>query len=51
MKLIGAALFVIGLTLAGSDSPYMPWLNGLGIIIFFGILLVPLQKKEVKHYV
>ncbi len=33
--IIGTA-WVAGLLIAGSDSPYMPWLNGIGLIIFFG---------------
>lgn len=27
--------WVAGLLIAGSDSPYMPWLNGIGLIVFF----------------
>lgn len=50
MKLIKAAMFVFGLILAGSDGPYMPWINGLGLLIFFGMLFVPIKKKENKHY-
>ncbi|MCP4023135.1 MAG: hypothetical protein GY729_14935, partial [Desulfobacteraceae bacterium] len=38
--------WVAGLLIAGSDSPYMPWLNGLGILIFFGAGL--LMKKYMK---
>jgi hypothetical protein len=33
-------LWMAGLLIAGSDSPYMPWLNGLGILMFSGISLV-----------
>lgn len=33
--IIGTA-WVAGLLIAGSDSPYMPWLNGIGLIVFFG---------------
>ncbi len=35
--LTGAAgiLWVAGLLIAGSDSPYMPWVNGIGLILFF----------------
>ncbi|MBC8439905.1 MAG: hypothetical protein H8D87_09480 [Deltaproteobacteria bacterium] len=28
--------WVAGLLIAGSDSPYMPWLNGIGLILFLG---------------
>lgn len=33
-------VWMTGLLIAGSDSPYMPWLNGLGILIFSSISLV-----------
>lgn len=29
-------LWVAGLLLAGSDSPFMPWTNILGVILFWG---------------
>ena len=29
-------VWVTGLLIAGSDSPYMPWLNGIGLILFLG---------------
>lgn len=32
---ITAVIWISGLLLAGSDSPYMPWLNSLGLILFF----------------
>jgi hypothetical protein len=28
-------IWVTGLLVAGSDSPYMPWINGIGVILFF----------------
>ena len=34
--IIGCTAWGLGLLLAGSDGPYMPWGNLLGIIIFFG---------------
>jgi hypothetical protein len=41
IKTAAAALFwMAGLLIAGSDSPYMPWLNGMGILMFSGISLV-----------
>jgi len=33
--IIGTA-WVAGLLVAGSDSPYMPWLNGMGLFLFLG---------------
>ena len=27
--------WVAGLLIAGSESPYMPWINGIGLILFF----------------
>ena len=33
--ILGTA-WVAGLLIAGSDSPYMPWLNGIGLILFLG---------------
>ncbi len=35
-----ACVWMAGLLIAGSDSPYMPWLNGLGILMFSGISLI-----------
>jgi hypothetical protein len=28
--------WIAGILIAGSDSPYMPWLNGLGLVLFLG---------------
>ncbi|MFN2356966.1 MAG: hypothetical protein ABR534_04420 [Desulfotignum sp.] len=33
-------VWVAGLLLAGSDGPFMPWLNGLGALVFAGAGLV-----------
>ena len=43
---IGAA-WVTGLLIAGSDSPYMPWFNGIGLLLFFSasILIGKLLKS------
>jgi hypothetical protein len=35
IRITGIA-WVAGLLIAGSDSPYMPWLNGIGLILFLG---------------
>lgn len=32
--------WVAGLLIAGSDSPYMPWLNGMGVGLFLGAALL-----------
>jgi hypothetical protein len=32
---LAGILWITGLLIAGSDSPYMPWVNGLGLILFF----------------
>jgi hypothetical protein len=45
--------WIAGLLIAGSDSPYMPYLNIIGLIVFFGAsillgkLLVPLNSNEI----
>ena len=36
----GGCVWVAGLLIAGSDSPYMPWLNGIGAVVFSGASLV-----------
>lgn len=40
--------WIAGLLIAGSDSPYMPWLNGIGLLLFLGasILLGKLLKPS-----
>ena len=46
--IIGCTAWVLGLLLAGSDGPYMPWGNLLGIIIFLGatVLLAHLGDNK-----
>jgi hypothetical protein len=45
-------IWVSGLLIAGSDSIYMPWVNGIGLILFFsasiilGKLLQPFDSNE-----
>ncbi|MBT3176276.1 MAG: hypothetical protein HOG03_07075 [Desulfobacula sp.] len=45
---ITGTAWATGLLIAGSDSPYMPWLNGMGLILFLGasILLGKLFKRS-----
>jgi len=38
--IIGCSAWVLGLLLAGSDGPYMPWGNLLGIFVFWGATVV-----------
>ena len=45
---ITGTAWITGLLIAGSDSPYMPWLNGMGLLLFFGagIILGKLLKSS-----
>lgn len=40
--------WIAGLLIAGSDSQYMPWINGIGLLLFFGasVLLGKLLKPS-----
>jgi hypothetical protein len=41
--------WVAGLLIAGSESSYMPWVNGLGLIIFSGAsLLLGKQLRNIE---
>ena len=33
---VAGTAWVTGLLIAGSDSSYMPWFNGIGLMLFFG---------------
>ena len=55
MKLIIAALlWVAGLMLAGSDSAFMPYLNILGLVVFFAANIVigreAQKRKNARFY-
>jgi hypothetical protein len=45
-------IWVAGLLIAGSDSPYMPWVNTIGLILFFiaslmlGKLIQPFKQNH-----
>ena len=45
-------MWVAGLLISGSDSPYMPWVNIIGLILFFisslmlGKLIQPFEQKH-----
>ncbi len=45
-------IWVAGLLIAGSDSPYMPWVNTIGLILFFiaslmlGKLIQPFNQNH-----
>ena len=49
---VTGAAWIAGLLIAGSDSPFMPWINGVGLLLFFcssvmiGKLLNPSRSKE-----
>ena len=47
--IIGTA-WVAGLLIAGSDSPYMPWLNGIGLIIFFSASVLLGKRFNSSHF-
>ncbi len=42
--IVGCTAWVLGLLLAASDGPYMPWGNLLGIFIFLGASLTHLGE-------
>jgi hypothetical protein len=48
--------WITGLLIAGSDSPYMPYLNIIGLIVFWGAsillgkLLAPLNSSTTIFY-
>ncbi len=46
LMLIGTA-WVAGLLIAGSDSPYMPWTNTIGLILFLGASI--LLGRQLRH--
>ncbi len=35
-----AALFMGGFCLGGSDGPWFPWVNGVGVLMFVGALVI-----------
>ncbi len=37
---LAGTAWAAGLLIAGSDSPYMPWLNLVGLFVFFGASLL-----------
>ena len=37
--IVWSCIWVAGLLIAGSDSPYMPWLNGIGALFLSGASL------------
>ncbi len=45
-------IWVAGLLISGSDSPYMPWINTIGLILFFiaslmlGKLIQPFKQNH-----
>jgi hypothetical protein len=45
---LASIFWMMGLLLAGSDSPFMPWVNGLGLLVFLlaSIFLGKLLNKD-----
>ena len=39
-------IWVAGLLIAGSESPYMPWVNTIGLILFF---IASLMLGKLSH--
>lgn len=46
MAHITGIVFIVGLSLAGSDGPYFPYINFAGAALF---CLVPVLARRVKH--
>ena len=46
MKFATALLFVLGLLLAMSDGPLFPYINFLGVVVFWGSLGMVAKIKE-----
>jgi hypothetical protein len=44
MACITGIVFIIGLSLAGSDGPYFPWVNFVGAGVF---MLVPVLARRI----
>jgi hypothetical protein len=40
LTVLAGTAWTAGLLIAGSESPYMPWLNLIGFFIFFGASLL-----------
>lgn len=47
---ITGTTWAAGLLIAGSDSPYMPWLNGIGLIIFFGASILLGKRLDLSSH-
>ena len=45
-------IWVAGLLISGSDSPYMPWMNTIGLILFFiaSLMLGKLMKPFKQNH-
>lgn len=47
---ISGVAWVAGLLISGSDNPYMPWVNGLGLVIFFCASVLIGRYFRLSHY-
>jgi hypothetical protein len=43
-------VWIAGLLISGSDSPYMPWLNGMGLFLFLGATLLLGKCLQPSHH-
>ena len=50
MKLaIAGILWVVGLLIASSDNDYMPWVNGIGLIVFLIASIIINKESSTKR--
>lgn len=50
---VAGTFWVVGLLVAGSDSSFMPWVNIIGLILFFCasfLIGTRLQKMDRQHH-
>ena len=47
---ISGSAWVAGLLIAGSDNPYMPWVNGLGLVLFVFASALIGRYFRLSHY-
>ncbi|WP_300460501.1 hypothetical protein [Desulfobacula sp.] len=47
---VTGTVWIAGLLISGSDSPYMPWLNGMGLFLFLGATLLLGKCLQPSHH-
>jgi hypothetical protein len=47
---VTGTVWIAGLLISGSDSPYMPWLNGMGLLLFLGATLLLGKCLQPYHH-